>query len=436
MTFVLALLAPGMAWYLAGVLLALVAAERWRPHRAWCALGVGLVLGAALEGIGGWLAVPAIAAWTRLAWRVVHTRKAASQWSFLPMADHPVAGPKARVVGGPLPDMRSVGALLEAAPHEVAEALRQALAGRATLSKDVVTLGAVTLAGAAVLVVPRALGPAAPGDGWMLDTLTRALVGAMGGVAAVEQLPARWLRPRFTLGAAVVPLVRLGLALRVDGVALVEATARVQAVPLVYDTLAQRADPAVLAALVRAAPERDEAALALGWSAALAAGWQPQRAHGVEVPVARALEAAGRGGEALHLLSHLPRAGEIDWVLALVERTEGKPVGWLGGRVPGPILPGTVLTTEEVPPDGSLSVEFTALAPLARVRLRGGDAARGTGRCALEVRLDGQPWQGWTGGEAELGGGEVGPHRVDVRFVAGAKAVSGCRVTAVEGEAS
>ena len=434
MTLVLALLAPGMAWYLAGVLLVLAAGARWRPHRAWGAMGVGLALGAALEGLGGWLAVAAIAAWARLAWRVVRARKVAAQWSFLPMADHPVAGPKARVVGGPLPDMRSVGALLEAAPHEVAEALRQALAGRATLSKDIVTLGAVTFAGAAVLVVPRALGPAAPGDGWMLDTLARALVGAMGGIAAVEQLPTAWLRPRFTLAAALVPLARLALALRLDGVALVDATARLQAVPLVYDTLALRADPAVLAALVRAVPARDEAALALGWSAALAAGWEPQRAPGVEVPVARALEAAGRGAEALHLLSHLPREGEIDWVLALVERTQGKPVGWLGGRVPGPILPGAVRVAGEVPPEGSLRVEFTALAPLVNLRVRRGDDT-----CALDVRLDGQGWMLWSGpGVAELGPAGVGPHRIEARRAGGsAPADAGrCTVTSVESGAS
>ena len=433
MTFLLALLAPGMAWYLAGVFLILAVGERWRPHRAWCALGVGLALGSALEGLGGWLAVPAIGAWAYLAWGVVRARKAASRWSFLPMADHPVAGPKARVVGGPLLDMRSVGALLEAAPHEVAEALRQAIAGRATLSKDIVTLGAVTFAGAAVLVVPRALGPAAPGDGWMLDTLARALVGAMGGVAAVEQLPASWLRPRFALAAAVPILARLALAFRLDGVALVEATARIQAVPLVYDTLALRADPSVLAALVRAVPARDEAALALGWSAALAAGWNPQHARGVEVPVARALEAAGRGEEALHLLSNLPREGEIDWVLALVERTQGKPVGWLGGRVPGPIVPGVVRAPGEVPPEGSLRVEFTALAPLSTVRVRGG-----AGACTLELRLDGQPWKVGSG-DADLGPADVGPHRVEARRVGGGTptaGAAGCAVTSVEGEAS
>jgi hypothetical protein len=99
-----------------------------------------------------------------------------------------------------------------------------------------------------------------------------------------------------------VPLLRLVAMFRLQGEALVAEADALRAVHVVYDRLAKRADPALLTALVRAVPDRDEAALALGWDAALGAGWRPRAASGVEVPVARALAARGRAGEAFALL--------------------------------------------------------------------------------------------------------------------------------------
>jgi hypothetical protein len=174
---------------------------------------------------------------------------------------------------------------------------------------------------------------------------------------------------------------------RLQGEALVEEAEGLRAVPLIYARLSTRADPALLTALVRAMPERDEAALALGWDAALAAGWKPRTAAGVEIPVARALVERGRVGEGFALLKGLPREGSVDWELALMERVAGRPVGWLGGRVPGPIVPGEVLVQRTLAGEGDLDVEFTALSACKGARMQ---VAPEGGAALLELRVDGE----------------------------------------------
>ncbi|MFZ5478514.1 MAG: hypothetical protein ACOZNI_17220, partial [Myxococcota bacterium] len=208
---------------------------------------------------------------------------------------------------------------------------------------------------------------------------------------------------------------------------------RVAALPLVYTRLL--ADPASLPALVVAAPERDEAALALGWEAALDLGWRPRRADGVVLDVARALEARGRGGEARRLLARHPREGEVDGLLALYERTQGEPVRWRGGHVGAtlPIEPGP-----EFPVPGYAAVELTTDVPLAHLRLAGEGWSDTPEPVTLQVSLDGAPAIRWAlPGALDLGPVEAGPHRIALRFGGdrvGPIAGRGARVTRVWGE--
>jgi hypothetical protein len=168
--------------------------------------------------------------------------------------------------------------------------------------------------------------------------------------------------------AGLVVLARLALVFRSDGLERLYAAEPLDAVPLVYDVLATSPDPALLAALVTDAPDRDAAALALGWEHALDLGWRPQRADGVAVPVARALEARGRGGEALRLLARHPREGDVDAWRALLERLVGAPVGWKGA-VLGPTVPGEVAWPVTMDTNGRAALEFTATEPLSRLEV-------------------------------------------------------------------
>lgn len=145
------------------------------------------------------------------------------------------------------------------------------------------------------------------------------------------------------------------------------AAVPIDAVPWVIDEAIANAagDPAALRAVLRAAPDADAAALSLGWEVALAEGWKPQRAEGVVVEVARALERASRGGEALRLLARHPRVGEVDALRTLFERTQSLPDDWRGGRLgrvvegqAGTLLDDPVLFTQ----NDSVSIEFTMLA--------------------------------------------------------------------------
>lgn len=207
-----------------------------------------------------------------------------------------------------------------------------------------------------------------------LGPLALALVligfGALGRVARLSQLPAA---------------ARLAAAIPLD------------AVPLVIEAVVEESkqDPATLRAALRAAPDHDGAALALGWHAALESGWRPQRAEGVAVEVARALEREGRGGEALRLLAKHPRVGEVDALRTLFERTQALPDDWRGGRL------GLVVESQA----GSLcdecivfmhnesrEIEFTTLAAAFDAWLVVGcDGAAYEGQPELILTLDAQP---------------------------------------------
>jgi hypothetical protein len=247
---------------------------------------------------------------------------------------------------------------------------------------------------------------------WLLVTS----VGSAGAVSA-----ARGGR-REALGlalASAVVLARLALVWSVDGAARLVAAERLNAVPLVYDALAADADLPLAAALVRAAPDRDAAALRFGWARALDLGWRPARAEGVVVPVARSLEARGRGGEALRLLARHPRVGEVDALRALLERLLEVPVRWRGAAL-GPTLPGGFPTDLVFDTNAWAAVEFTATQALSGLMIDGEGAAY-EGAAVLEVRLDAREPVSWAlDGPATLvlaGPLAPGPHRVGVRFV-------------------
>ena len=331
-------MAPGVAWFHGLVLVALGLGSRFVPHRGWHAAGAGLLLVDALAG--PWGQPLAVACLLGL---VAVVRARAQAWR------EEVPGLEALALGRVAARTRAVA---DALVHD-----------RTTLASSPIGFVAVFSAGAALAVIPQVWPDAVPGGAGVVGTLSRALLASGGAICAAELLPAPSVPARALWLGGAVPLLRLVAMFRLQGEALVAEADALRAVHVVYDRLAQRADPALLTALVRAVPDRDEAALALGWDAALGAGWRPRAASGVEVPVARALAARGRAGEAFALLGALPRVGAVDWELALLERLEGRPVGWMGGRVAGPVLPGEVAIDRVLVGDGDVHVEFTALSP-------------------------------------------------------------------------
>jgi hypothetical protein len=274
-------------------------------------------------------------------------------------------------------------------------------------------------------------GVSAADDGERGASVMKAESAPIGARLAAALSPTRALALGLLLvgAAAAGRLARLG---RFPPDARLAGAVELHAVPLLYDTLLADAvgDRARLAALVRAAPLRDDAALALGPEEALAAGWRPQRAEGADVVTARALEKAGRGGEARRLLARHPRDGERDGLLALFERTQGEPVAWRGGPL-GPVVPPTLDLDWELVADGSRALEFT----LAEARSDVG------------LRLDGDAWNGLPTVDVSvdapagasslveiagpmrvpLGPLDAGPHRLVVTFVNDAAGPGGDR---------
>ncbi len=279
-----------------------------------------------------------------------------------------------------------------------------------TLSTGIVVVALVLAAkqGVAAAVLPGATF----GVAWLLV----ALVTTAGAVSAARG--GRVEAAALAVGGGIV-LARLGLVWAVDGEARVAAAARLDAVDMVYDRLAADATEPVALALLRVAPDRDPAALRVGWARALDLGWRPERADGVVAPVARALEARGRGGEALRLLARHPREGEIDALRALLERTQGVTVRWRGAPL-GPNLPGRFEPALQFETNGWSAIEFTASRALPWVVVEGVGAAY-AGAPVLEVRLDGAAPVEWAlDGPSELtldGPLAPGPHRIGVRFL-------------------
>lgn len=393
MTLLVAALAfaPGVAWSFGPVLLVLaLGAWRW-PHRAWRAAGIGLLLVGGLRGVWG---QPLALACLLGLMAVVRAR--AQAW-------------RAEV-----PDM---DALVPSRMVERTRVVADALAhDRTSLAASPIGMLAVLSAGTAMLVLPQVLDDV-PVDG-VVGTVTRALLAACGAIAIAELVPASSAPVRSLLVGGVVPLARLAAMFRLGGEALVTEAEGLGAVPMVYASLAQRADPALLSALVHAAPERDEAALALGWDAALAAGWKPRLARGVEVPVARALDERGRRAEAFSVLQGAPRLGEVDWNLALLERLDGRTVLWGGGRVPGPILPSGFELDRVLAGDGTAVVDFTALARCRAPFVELAPEGRGMVEVALAVDAA-EPSDVIVESVTRAGLGEVlepGPHRLLARI--------------------
>lgn len=330
----------------------------------------------------------------------------------------------------------SVGMVL-AAKQQVAA---RALAAAEGTTGDALALG---LAAGAGLLAASALpfpAPARPREG------NRGVSVHAGGdqPAAMERLRAAMTGPSPLAVALLLVGVAAGARLARLGTLLAPtrlvAAEEIDAVNLVYtDVLAAAAspkDPATLVALVKAAPDRDEAALALGWEAALKVGWRPARAEGVVIPVARALEAGGRGGEALRLLARQPREGEVDGLRALFERTQGLPVAWKGGAVGTALSLGSrtelLAAPIEFTHDDARTLEITAPTALgvesALTLDCDGTAFEGPPVLALQwdagaVQRVECPAQGW--GEAlDLA---AGPHRLRVAFVNDAAGPEGDR---------
>ncbi len=269
---------------------------------------------------------------------------------------------------------------------------------------------------ATVLPVPRSY----PSGAWAL------LVCLASATAVVAARPGR----ASAVGPIVVSIVlfvRLALAaLEADPARRLEAAWRINAVPVVYDGLVaglclpscDREGEALARALIVAAPDRDEAALLIGWDAALDLGWRPARAEGVVIEVARALEARGRGGEALRLLARHPRDGEVDALRTLLERLQGKPVRWKGALL-GPVLADGVPLDLTFTTDGWRAVEFTTNAPATVLHL---DAVGENyeGSPVLWVTVDAEPTREWAVDGAQTltldRPLEPGPHRLGLRY--------------------
>ncbi len=380
---------------------------------SWRRPVLALALAAALGRAPPWLYLalgPAIAALALLARRG---------------GEPPLAGARALAGAGGL---ALAGALVVAAKEGVAmRALPSAAEGLA----PAVLLGLAAAGGALfVAVLP---GPAAA----VFEEDARGL-----SMVRVEAPPlgARLLRAfsperALALGLLVVAAGSMGRLARLGRFPPAErlaAAAELDAIGLFYEgVLAEAAaDPALLTALVKAAPLRDEAALTLGIEPALAAGWRPARAEGAVVATAGALERAGRGGEALRLLARHPRVGEVDGLRALFERTQGLPVHWGGGQV-GPLVPPAFAINQTITSDGALVVEFTLTAPHE----------------GLVIALDGDVWNGpptvdvaidppagpsslveiVAPTRVPLGSLAAGPHRVSVTFINDAAGPGGDR---------
>jgi hypothetical protein len=284
-----------------------------------------------------------------------------------------------------------------------------AVLGWRPISSALLALLAVMVARQFVVlpILPGALGP-----------LAGLVLGMLAATAAASAARGDRAEGWALWAVAAVVSARLVGMWAADGQARLDAAIALDAEGMVYPSLMRSEDPALLRSLVRAVPGRDEAALGLGWEEALALGWRPVRAEGVEIAVARALEERGRGGEALRLLRRLPRLGDIDAILGLLERIQGEPVRWKGAPL-GELLPGSFDPNVSFETNGYARTEFTAVVAADGLIVDAvGQAWRGP--AVLEVTLDGEAPRRWElDGEGELAFGPLaeGPHRLGFRFV-------------------
>ncbi len=428
---VAALAAPDAPWHAALSLAAFALGARAVPTGPWTALGVAALAPSLARGPFGGAAVAVAIVGLGVAggraWRDRVTTRT-----------RPIREPDCEGTGrrGPEATPRSVEAdagRSDAAQH-IGEGPSLGLALLAIVAvlaaKQLVASGALAWLRADPVAVAAKLVPAAtlPVSGVVIAGVLSA-----GAVASLTPRASRGWAAAGLLLASAVPAGRAGGALSVsDPWARLAAAERLDAVGLVYGRLLARAtrggapDAAerarrpndLLRALVRAAPERDAAALALGWRAALDLGWRPAFPEPVLVPVAEELERRGRGGEALRLLARAPREGDVDWLRALFEVTQGEPVRWRGGRGVG--RGGTLPGAMDVEAEGASSraIVFTALAGTT-VSLSA--ATEGEGR--VVARLDAGAPIAWTpgpeGAVQVLGVVEPGPHRIGLRVEGG-----------------
>lgn len=293
-----------------------------------------------------------------------------------------------------------------------------------------VSTGLVVLAlvlAARQVLVGRELPPAREGVPELIVTL---VLAATAWAAATPPRTLGWADARGLATAALVAtglvlLGRLGWVLHLEGPAQLAGARRIDATRLVYGPLTTGAAdlPAgapLLCALVAAVPDRDEAALRLPLDLALGLGWRPVAGGEDPVPVALALESRGRGGEALRMLARHPREGAVDWVRALLERTQGDPVRWAGGRLPGVLtLPGHITLDRTWDTNTYEALLLQVDRPVPKLVLTGKGSSY-EGDPVVTVRVDTSPERSWIlsgPGRIELPGPfEAGPHRVELRF--------------------
>lgn len=311
----------------------------------------------------------------------------------------------------------------------VALAVKQGIAARVLPSAAEGSAPVIVIAAAVALSAAVGSALPSPGDASMAEDARGVSVHGPSPRSLVSRFGA------FTLGpgplALALLLIGCGAVGRLARLPQLPAAARLaaaiplDAVPLVIDRVVEEStdDPSTLRAAIQAAPDHDAAPLALGWPAALEGGWRPQRADGVEVEVARALERAGRGGEAIRLLAKHPRVGEVDALRTLFERTQGLPEDWRGGRLGREIEAHTGSLLDEsfvFMHNESREIEFTTLAEAFDAWLvLGCDGAAFEGQPELTLALNAQPpWvvdcpnesartQIWL---------QPGPHRLRIAF--------------------
>ena len=230
------------------------------------------------------------------------------------------------------------------------------------------------------------------------------------------------------VGAGAMLLVRVGVASSLEGVAQLRAAEQIQAVPLFYDRMRAKLPPSPrsleemrwVMTLVQAVPDQDEAARLLPVETALGLGWRPRTGGANPVPVALALEARGRGGEALRVLARHPRTGAVDWYRAILERTQGIPSAWRGGIPEGiPVLRERLELGWVWDTNAYQALLLHVETPLANLVVSG-EGTPYEGNPVVTVRLDANPPVAWVlagAGEIVLPGPvEAGPHRIELRF--------------------
>ncbi len=255
-------------------------------------------------------------------------------------------------------------------------------------------------------VIVRHLGAAA-------DIVPDLVVLGLAASAALST-PVSGPASRKALGAlAAVGIARFAAIGLWDGSARLHRAALIHAEALVLPSLVGQSRD-LDSALLLAVPDSDVAAARLGWKSALNLGWRPNKPASDAVDTAAALDARGRGGEALRMLKRYPRLGPIDFWVAVYEREQGLPDGWRGGMDGVPALNGALDLDWGLVHNGERSTVFRVDRPL-RAGLRAHlDAYQGSPTVA--VRLDASTRAWVPSGTLDLGLLRAGPHTLTIRY--------------------